>query len=376
MKLLIHDLENIEHIAETTDNKLSLAIRNIADNNDKFMHDLMKDDEEWLRLKFNSNSYYSFDETEGLQADNNVSYYTAFHKTLKQAIFMRAVVPEYKFKTAVVHHLYVSEDDVLGRYKVQTKDGEILKQFFVPAEYVAGRYKIFVGLFDDFKKLQGTSNVYSRQTRWCKLQDDSIHLINQILGELKRDFKPEIEKSLEHSIILIPFSSVIRNPRNFDEFYNRVVEAEKRMRLEQKGKTYPINLVIYNRRHKTTFIIHINYDLENDIFSLHEKIKILISKYDPDYYVVISEAWAPKNNKIQQSVDYRRGDIAKLLSHDKTEVLTFIGKTKNSINRGPDKSEVYEMVREKQNDENSRIMDLRKLNNGGLDFGMEYHDWV
>ena len=92
---------------------------------------------------------------------------------------------------------------------------------------------------------------------------------------------------------------------------------------------------------------------------------------------MVSEAWAPKNNKIQQSVrNYRRGDIAKLSSHDKTEVLTFIGKTKNSINRGPDKSEVYEIVREKQNDENSRIMDLRKLNNGGLDFGMEYHDWV
>ena len=44
--------------------------------------------------------------------------------------------------------------------------------------------------------------------------------------------------------------------------------------------------------------------------------------------------------------------------------------------RGPDKSEVYEIVREKQNDENSRIMDLRKVNSGGLDFGMEYHDWV
>ena len=50
--------------------------------------------------------------------------------------------------------------------------------------------------------------------------------------------------------------------------------------------------------------------------------------------------------------------------------------TKNSNNREPDKSEVYEIVREKQDDENSRIMDLRKVNNGGLDFGMEYHDCV
>jgi hypothetical protein len=85
------------------------------------MHDLTKDDEEWLRLEFNTNNYYYFDEKEGLQADNNVSYYTAFHKTLKHVIFSRAVAPEYKFKTAAVHHLYISEDDGLGRYKVQTK---------------------------------------------------------------------------------------------------------------------------------------------------------------------------------------------------------------------------------------------------------------
>ncbi len=84
VKLLIHDIENIEHITETTDNKLNLTIRNIADNNDKFMHDLMKDDNEWLRLKFNSNSYYYFDETDCLQENDNVYvlYYTAFHKTL------------------------------------------------------------------------------------------------------------------------------------------------------------------------------------------------------------------------------------------------------------------------------------------------------
>ncbi len=35
-----------------------------------------------------------------------------------------------------------------------------------------------------------------------------------------------------------------------------------------------------------------------------------------------------------------------LPSHEKTEVMTFIAKTKNSINRGPDKSEVYEIIRE------------------------------
>lgn len=64
-------------------------------------------------------------------------------------------------------------------------------------------------------------------------------------------------------------------------------------------------------------MIHINYDVENDIFSLHEKFRILISKYDPEYYVVVSEAWSQKNNKIQQSVKYCRKEIAKLPSHEK-----------------------------------------------------------
>ncbi len=204
-KLLIHDMANIDHIAETTDNKLSLTIRNNADRNNKFIPDLMKDDDEWLYLKFNSNSYYS-DKKDDLQDNDNVLYYMAFHKTLKHVVFSRATGPEFKFKTAMVHHLYISEDDGLGRYKVQIKDGEILKQFFVPAEYVAGCYDRFIGLFDDFKKLQGTSDVYSKQTIWCVLQDDKIHLINHILGDLKSDLKQDIDKSLDHPVMLLASS--------------------------------------------------------------------------------------------------------------------------------------------------------------------------
>ena len=230
-------------------------------------------------------------------------------------------------------------------------------------------------MFDDFKVLQQESDVYSRQTRWCKLQDDSIHLINQILGELKSDLKQEIDKSLDHPVMSL--ASSIRKPNNFDEFYNRVLEREKRIRLQNRENTFSNSLIIFNKRNRTAFIIHIN-NFENDIFYLDEKLRILISKYDPDYYVMVAEAWKPKNNEIQQRIssNYRHGNIIRLPRHEKTEVLTFIAKTKNSINRGPDKSEVYEIVREKQNDENSRIMDLRKVNNGGLDFGMEYHDWV
>jgi hypothetical protein len=264
----------------------------------------------------------------------------------------------------------------LGRYKIQTKDGEILKQFFVSADYVTDRYERFNEIFDDFKKLQDTSDIYSRQTIWCKLQDDAIRLINYIVGELKSNLKQEIDKSLEHHVMSL--ASIIRNPNNFDEFYNKVVETEKRIRLRNRENIYSNRLIIFNRHNRTTFIIHVN-NFENDIFRLGEKIRIFISKYGPDYYVVIAEAWMPKINEIGQYITpkYQRGDIIKLPSHEKTEVLTFIGKTKNSTNRGPDKYEVYEIIREKPNDEKSRILELRRFGKGGrLDFTMEYPKWV
>jgi hypothetical protein len=116
------------------------------------------------------------------------------------------------------------------------------------------------------------------------------------------------------------------------------------------------------------------HNFENDIFYLDEKIRILVSKYDPDYYVLVSEGWIPKNYEIQQHIasNYHHGDITKLPSHEKTEVLGFIGKTKSSVNRGPDKLEVYGIIR----DEESKIIELKKFGEFRLDFGMKYYDWV
>jgi hypothetical protein len=136
-------------------------------------------------------------------------------------------------------------------------------------------------------------------------------------------------------------SSSIRNPRSFDDFYDKVVAREKRIRLQNRENTHSNSLIIFNRPNRTTFIIHIN-NFENDIFYLDEKIRILLSKYNPDYYVMVSEAWMPKNHDIQQDIssNYHHGDIIKLPEHEKIEVLGFIGKTRNSVNRGPDKSDI------------------------------------
>lgn len=72
---------------------------------------------------------------------------------------------------------------------------------------------------------------------------------------------------------------------------------------------------------------------------MDEKIRILVSKYDPDYYLMVGEAWMPKSDKIQQRVseDYRHGDIAKLSSHERTEILTFYAKTKIALIELPTK---------------------------------------
>ena len=316
VKLLIHDIANIEHMAETTDNKLNLIIRHIVDNNDKFIPELMKDDDdEWLHLKFNSSGYYYPDETGGLQDNDNELYHIAFHKTLKHVIFTRAAGPEFKFKTAAVHHLYISEDDSLGRYKAQTKEGKIIKQFFVPADYVADRYNRFVELYDDLKKLQAAPDVYSKQTIWCGLQDDTIRLINHILRELVGDLKQEIDKSLD----LLVDSAVSPFPAHvyrFDGHYDFTVMIIKK-KLVGFNRSFLNELYGYSRHNNTFHVIIMDYP-ENDVFYMDEKIRILTSKYDLDFYAMVIMGWKPKNNEIQQrvEVDYRNGNVAKLPYHD------------------------------------------------------------
>jgi hypothetical protein len=56
-----------------------------------------------------------------------------------------------------------------------------------------------------------------------------------------------------------------------------------------------------------------------------------------------------KNHEMQQhmSLNYHYGDVMNLPNHEKAEVLTFIGKTKNSGNRRPDKSEMFEIIRDR-----------------------------
>ena len=374
VNLLFHDLVTNGHAAatEAIENKLSLTICNNANNDDMFTpkYGSTKNDE-WLHLTFSDNSYY-LDETT-LQQNDDMLYYMAVHKTLNHVIFARTKSPE--FKTAALHHLYIGEDG-LGRYKVQIKDGEILEQFFVPVRYVTTKCDNFREFMDDFKKLRGTSDdIYSKQMAWCILQDNGIHTITDTKKELERDLKQEIDKSLD----LLVDSTVSPFPAHvyrFDGHYDFTVMIIKK-KLVGFNRSFLNELYGYSRHNNTFHVIMMDYP-ENDVFYMDEKIRILTSKYDLDFYAMVIMGWKPKNNEIQQrvAVDYRNGNVAKLPYHEKTEVLMFYGKTKNSTNPGPDKSEVYEIIRERPNDEMSRILELRKFDEGKLDFAMEYHQWV
>ena len=174
-----------------------------------------------------------------------------------------------------------------------------------------------------------------------------IELINYTLGELERDLKQKIDKSLDHQ--LISLAQIMSDVKNLDDFYQKVVEREKRIRVQLGEKTCPHRLIIFNRHKNVASGIILN-TLEKDVFLVEEKVRILVSKYASDYYIIIGEGWMPGNLQVQQRIskNYQHGNIQQLSSHDKTEILILVAKTKDSTNLQPDKSEIYEIVREKK----------------------------
>jgi hypothetical protein len=64
---------------------------------------------------------------------------------------------------------------------------------------------------------------------------------------------------------------------------------------------------------------------------------------------LVSEGCKNCEIEVRVALNYQNGKVAMLPNHEKTEILTFIGKTKSSTNREPDKSELYEVIREIKN---------------------------
>ena len=358
---LIEDIANDKQISETIDNKLSLTIQNATDNSAFLAEagrqfDLMKaDDDEWLSINLNSHSYYL--DPRAIQ-DNDTLYCLAVSKRHNYIIFTKILPFEFKATTC---HLYISQDDGLGRYKIQKRD-DIITQFFVPVDFVTYMHDRCKQSIDELKEVQDSTSldVYHRQTMWNKLHDNVIRLTDNTLTYTENKLKHQIDESLHRSTALIPMSDV----NSFDDFYNEVFEIEKGMRLRFTAQTHPLKLYVMNKHSNTSSVIFLK-NLVNDVFSMREKIRILVTMHDSDYYVVVGEAWRPKSDKIQQRIskNYQRGDIARLPNEEREEHLIFYAKTKNTITREPAKSEVFKIIRERPNDEKSRILELRKESN-------------
>jgi hypothetical protein len=122
---LLEDLVDDQAIAWTVDTRLTPAIHNAIDYS--LLGDITRrqlnlqkndnDNDEWLALNFNSSSYYLNHKTIN---NNDIQYNLAVSKTSKYLIFAKCTKSEFKTTT---HHLYISQDDGLGRYKFQTNDG-------------------------------------------------------------------------------------------------------------------------------------------------------------------------------------------------------------------------------------------------------------
>jgi hypothetical protein len=279
-------------------------------------------DDEWLFMNFNNSSYYL--DPRAIQ-DNDMLYCLAVRKNGNYIIFAKQLRSEFK---ATTHHLYISQDDGLGRYKIQKRDN-LITQFFVPVDFVSYIHNRCRRLIDEVKKLKTTisPDVYLRQALWNKLHDDIIHLIDSTLSYTEKDLKRRIDESLDNSSALFPMPDV----NSFDDFYKEVLLIEKEMRLRFTAQTHPLKLFVFNMHSNTSTVIHLK-KLVNDVFSMREKFRILVSTYDSDYYVMVGEAWRPKSHKIQQRIskDYTSGDITRLPSHERQEVLTFYAKTKSA----------------------------------------------
>jgi hypothetical protein len=318
---LLDDLVDDQHIAKEMDNKLNLSLRNVSDNEPfiratngrQFETHIDHEDDDWISLKFNGGSYYYLS-PKALQ-DDDIVYYLAVNKNRNHMVFTKSIATESNNTT---FELYISQDDGLG-------------------------------------------------------QDNVINFIERTLNYLEIDLKQKIDESLHHKALLVPMPDV----NNFDDFYNKVACAEKEMRLYEDIPICPIKLYIFNQRSKTSSIIFIKH-LENDVFSMGEKFGVLVSMYDTDYYLAVGEAWVPKNDKIDEKIskNIRRGDIARLPSNEREEVLTFYAKTKNTTTRAPEISEMYKIIRERPNDETSRILELRKASDDPIQMEVQFPQFI
>jgi len=82
----------------------------------------------------------------------------------------------------------------------------------------------------------------------------------------------------------------------------------------------------------------------------------IINQHTYDYYCIVTEGWKAANASVGEA-GYKHGDIARLPTHKKQEVLIIDGKTKD---RKESLFVVYNIIRERPEDDTSRVLRFEK----------------
>jgi len=110
------------------------------------------------------------------------------------------------------------------------------------------------------------------------------------------------------------------------EFFNQAFEHHTNWMLKIKKPAFPFFMQFYNKRRNEIEVVIV----ADCPYSPLEYAKPLIEKHDPDYYIVLSEAWVKQTNPKdyeEMKNNYQYGDIKK--SPDRKEILQVTGKSKD-----------------------------------------------
>lgn len=152
-------------------------------------------------------------------------------------------------------------------------------------------------------------------------------------------------------------------PLDFDTFFDMVEDKSKRLLLE--AGVLPPNgaLILYHKENQTMSHIMPMVETKQDHKNVIPAMGGVIWDAKPDYYAVAAECWMADNNNatLEKKVaetngQYQHGTIASLPSEDKTEGFIIVSRTMDNKEH---RVKMYEIVRERRNDESSKILELK-----------------
>lgn len=149
-----------------------------------------------------------------------------------------------------------------------------------------------------------------------------------------------------------------KEPTELD-FYTFVHLVDNSTRDDALKHTLPpITVHLYYNQQTTSFQLFTN-SLKA---AIHISDEVAHIQHDNPYrfFVLVMPAWRTTNDSVMKEVgrDYRAGDVAKLPSEKKQEVLAIYGKSKDETER---LDIMYDIIRRRPGDDNSQILRFEKL---------------